>query len=962
MPIAPPGLLAAAPMQVRSSVAVFQMLALALLLRAASAAGGCDKKDMGAMKWHNASDLGIRGKAFPNSDTLELYQRLVRATVHWHAAQRCSAERPLLRCHLCAATCTLHAHVAAQSILLPLTPCAPSLCLSQPEAAKPNHADPNSTAAVRDAVWGLSQQPAGLFIQFETDASCIFLQYSLKSSSISWWHFPSTGVAGMDLYSWDDGNATWRWTGTSHPCGTAKCGFPLQTSKMASLTCAGACKPRVYRLHLPTYAAITDDVLIGTNRQSSLMKSDSSHLGKDKPIVWYGTSILQGGVASRPGQVNTHIVSRALETEIFNFGFSGNGVMELNVAQYLTTIDASMIIIDCAPNMDDATITARTIPLVKYLRARGHATTPIVISEGTQYGTDWTDGPTVGNAPKNLALAAAYARLVAAGDKFLHYARTAEITASTLGLGRVNGALVDPTVGGTHLTDLGMRKQAAFWATAIPKFKRANAAAAVAVAAAAAAGPAVLDRPAVAAVAAAAAAAAPLSVEEMARERLASEALIATAAFEQWQGWGGIDQCMPVAAAATPALVAAGAPIDAVQFVRGRPLLGAPRNHSYDRFPLSYAPTCPCHGGDPCGCGLRNDVWALSEMSTGTYLRFSSDSPHIQFDWTLRPVCSEKWFAGCHLWHMPDSGTNAFDTYIWDPAGTSWRHYPNALLHYAEKGETTLFQPDAQRGANTTWLIYLPLRNAPETITLTPLATAAAAAAAAAAGTATQQAATVCAAGCAADAAPQFAMPPILWYGTSIQQGGVASRAGTTYDAVISRTLQREVLNLGFANNGVMELSVGQLLCDIKPASLIIIDCLPNMNTLQVTNRTGPLVRLLRSAACHGDATPIVLAEGTPTPADWLNSSVNSEWANPKNLALRVEFDKLTAAGVKHLHYVGANELFNFALKDGPGTEGADVNPTVGGIHSSDLGQYEIAEWYARYLPPIISGRGKRHQ
>ena len=312
------------------------------------------------------------------------------------------------------------------------------------------------------------------------------------------WHFPSTGVAGMDLYSWDDGNATWRWTGTSHPCGTAKCGFPLQTSKMASLTCAGACKPRVYRLHLPTYAAITDDLLIGTNRESSLMQSDSSHLGKDKPIVWYGTSILQGGVASRPGQVNTHIVSRALETEIFNFGFSANGVMELNVAQYLTTIDASMIIIDCAPNMDNATIAARTIPLVKYLRAHGHATTPIVISEGTQYGTDWTDGPTVGclgvgpwvacNAPKNLALAAAYAWLVAAGDKFLHYARTAEITASTLGLDRVNNALVDPTVGGTHLTDLGMRKQAAFWATAIPKFKRANAAAVAAAAAAAAGG------------------------------------------------------------------------------------------------------------------------------------------------------------------------------------------------------------------------------------------------------------------------------------------------------------------------------------------------------------------------------------------------------------------------------------------------------------------------------------------
>ena len=62
---------------------------------------------MGAMRWYIASDLGIRGKAFPNSDTLELYQRLVRATVQWHATQRCSAERPLLlRCHLCAATCS----------------------------------------------------------------------------------------------------------------------------------------------------------------------------------------------------------------------------------------------------------------------------------------------------------------------------------------------------------------------------------------------------------------------------------------------------------------------------------------------------------------------------------------------------------------------------------------------------------------------------------------------------------------------------------------------------------------------------------------------------------------------------------------------------------------------------------------------------------------------------------------
>merc|ERR1711924_492789 len=99
-----------------------------------------------------------------------------------------------------------------------------------------------------------------------------------------------------------------------------------------------------------------------------------------------------------------------------------------------------------------------------------------------------------------------------------------------------------------------------------------------------------------------------------------------------------------------------------------------------------------------------------------------------------------------------------------------------------------------------------------------------------------------------------------------------------TDDGVISRALGREIINLGFANNGVMELSVGALMGDIKKAAAIVIDCLPNMNTAEVTNRTVPLVKYLRA---HSHATtPIVLAEGTPTPQDWLNASVNSVWRN----------------------------------------------------------------------------------
>jgi hypothetical protein len=249
---------------------------------------------------------------------------------------------------------------------------------------------------------GESTQPAGLFVQFSTDASCIFVNYTLKSSHFSMWHFPSTGVAGVDLYGWDAGNSTWRWTGTSSPA------YPNTVGKLASLTCKGACQERVYRLNLPTYAAVAA-LSFGVNNGAKIFQSDSSQISSTKPIVWYGTSILQGGVASRPGQVNTHIVSRALQTEIFNFGFSGNGMMELSVAKFLTTINCSMFIIDCNPNMNSSLITERTVPLVAYLRSHGHAQTPIVLSEGTTYGTEWTYSNGRGsNFAKNAALSAEY--------------------------------------------------------------------------------------------------------------------------------------------------------------------------------------------------------------------------------------------------------------------------------------------------------------------------------------------------------------------------------------------------------------------------------------------------------------------------------------------------------------------------------------------------------------------------
>ena len=116
-----------------------------------------------------------------------------------------------------------------------------------------------------------------------------------------------------------------------------------------------------YRLYLPTYNNPTA-ASIGVPAGAALRPDPRE--GFQKPaVVWYGTSILQGGVASRPGNAFTNMISRRLKREIYNFGFSGNGKMELGVYQHLAQLNASLIIIDCNWNMDGPTIAANAGPV-----------------------------------------------------------------------------------------------------------------------------------------------------------------------------------------------------------------------------------------------------------------------------------------------------------------------------------------------------------------------------------------------------------------------------------------------------------------------------------------------------------------------------------------------------------------------------------------------------------------------
>ena len=95
-------------------------------------------------------------------------------------------------------------------------------------------------------------------------------------------------------------------------------------------------------------------------------------------IVVYGSSILQGASASRPGMAYPARLSRSSGYNFINLGLSGNGKMEKEVAEMLADIDADAFILDCIPNPSPKEITDRTVDFVMTLHQK-HPDTPIIV-------------------------------------------------------------------------------------------------------------------------------------------------------------------------------------------------------------------------------------------------------------------------------------------------------------------------------------------------------------------------------------------------------------------------------------------------------------------------------------------------------------------------------------------------------------------------------------------------------
>jgi len=289
---------------------------------------------------------------------------------------------------------------------------------------------------VRPPVWSLSHHSAGLCVRFVTDSRVIEAKWKLLRSELAMNHMAATGVSGLDLYARD--GSRWRWVGV---------GRPKAVENEATLVAQAPPGKHEYLLYLPLYNGV-ESVTLGIETGKTLAKAPAR---KEKPIVFYGTSITQGGCASRPGMAYTAQVGRHLDWPVINLGFSGNGKMEPEIATLLAELDPAIYVIDSTANMTPEQIAERAVPLVHTLRA-AHADTPIVMVEEEVLQNAWFIAPRrEAYQAKDRELRKAYKSLIAEGVKNLHYIEA----------GALLGDDGEATVDGTHPTDLGFTRMAA---------------------------------------------------------------------------------------------------------------------------------------------------------------------------------------------------------------------------------------------------------------------------------------------------------------------------------------------------------------------------------------------------------------------------------------------------------------------------------------------------------------------
>ena len=288
----------------------------------------------------------------------------------------------------------------------------------------------------RKAVWNLGQNSAGIAVRFRSNSSIISVKWENKFNN-HMNHMAPVGVRGLDLYCYTDGK--WKFVNSAQP----------SDNKINTWKIINGMNPvdREYMLYLPLYDGVAS-LQIGIDPLSYIEQPELPSPAGKKPVVFYGSSIMQGACASRPGMAATNIIGRVLEIETINLGFSGNAFIDYEVAKMMAEVDASAYILDYVPNASPGQIMEKTEKFVQILRT-AHPDVPLIFVEDPIFTHSVFDNKIAREIQeKNDAINKIFSLLKKKGLKNIYLVKGTSLTPED----------EEFTVDGIHFTDCGFKQ------------------------------------------------------------------------------------------------------------------------------------------------------------------------------------------------------------------------------------------------------------------------------------------------------------------------------------------------------------------------------------------------------------------------------------------------------------------------------------------------------------------------
>lgn len=296
--------------------------------------------------------------------------------------------------------------------------------------------------SVSNGVWILHANTAGGRVRFRTNSPYVAINVEMGEIG-KMPHFPLAGSAGFDVYR-NDGNGE-EYVRTLMPPFNIENGYESLISFDDEVM-------RDVTINFPLYSEVKE-LYIGLD-ENAVVEAPTPYIDK-KPMVYYGSSITQGGCASRPGNCYQGYICRTFNCDYINLGFSGSAKAEDEMIEYIKKLDMSIFVYDYDHNAPSVEHLKNTHEKMFKAIREAHPDIPIILMSAPIWSPsgDWKD--------RRDIVEQTYRNALAAGDKNVYFVDGKAL----MSLCENNG-----TVDNCHPTDLGFYSMARVLAFVIEKY------------------------------------------------------------------------------------------------------------------------------------------------------------------------------------------------------------------------------------------------------------------------------------------------------------------------------------------------------------------------------------------------------------------------------------------------------------------------------------------------------------